>query len=175
MIRREPEEELTGEAGPEVSGEEELAKLRKEAANNLANWQRTQADFTNFKRRSQQEKEEISQFANTVLVLSLLPVLDDLERAFAAIPPELEDVGWVEGIKLIKRKMRNSLEAQGLSEIKALGEQFDPNVHEAVSQAAGKEHVIVGEIEKGYKLHDRVIRPSRVIVGNGEEEVKKED
>lgn len=175
MMQQEPEEELIGEAEPEVTGEEDLAELRQKAADHLSNWQRTQADFTNYKRRSQQEREEISRFANSVLVLSLLPVLDDLERAFAAIPPELNDINWVEGVKLIERKMRASLEAQGMSEIKALGEQFDPNLHEAMSQAAGEEHIIVGEIEKGYKLHDRVIRPSKVIVGNGEEEVKKED
>lgn len=175
MIQREPEEELTSEPEPGAVGADDLEELRRKAEDHLANWQRTQADFTNFKRRSQQEKEEISQFANSVLVLSLLPVLDDLERAFAAIPAELEKISWVDGVRFIERKMRAALEAQGMSEINALGEPFDPGLHEAVMQSPGKDNIIVGEVLKGYKLHDRVIRPSQVIVGNGEEEVKKED
>lgn len=175
MIQQEPEEELTGEEEPEAVGEEDLEELRRKAEDHLANWQRTQADFTNYKRRSQQEKEEISQFANSALVLSLLPVLDDLERAFAAIPAELDNIGWVDGVRFIERKMRAALEARGMSEINALGEPFDPSLHEAVMQAPGQENIIVGEMLKGYKLHDRVLRPSQVIVGNGEEEVKKED
>jgi molecular chaperone GrpE (heat shock protein) len=81
----------------------------------------------------------------------------------------------VEGVRLIERKMKTALEAHGMSEISALGEPFDPSLHEAVQQSPGKENIIVGEALKGYKLHDKVIRPSKVIVGNGEEEVKKED
>ena len=175
MIQQEPEEELTPEGEPKAVSEEDLAELKRQTEDYLANWQRTQADFDNYKRRSQQEKEEISQFANSVLVLSLLPVLDDLERAFAVISAELESVSWVEGVRLIERKMKTALEAHGMSEISALGEPFDPSLHEAVQQSPGKENIIVGEALKGYKLHDKVIRPSKVIVGNGEEEVKKED
>ena len=175
MIQQEPEEELTDEGEPKAVNEEDLAELKRQAEDYMANWQRTQADFDNYKRRSQQEKEEISQFANSVLVLSLLPVIDDLERAFAVISAELESVSWVEGVRLIERKMKTVLEAHGMSEINALGEPFDPSLHEAVQQSTGKENIIVGEALKGYKLHDKVIRPSKVIVGNGDEEVKKED
>ena len=152
-----------------------LADEKKKAETNLAGWQRAQADFINYKRRSEQEKEEIGKFANTALVLSLLPILDDFERAFSAIPPRSAKTSWAEGIRLIQRKLWANLEAQGLSQIKALGESFDPNFHEAVRQDKGKDGIVVEEVQRGYKLHDRVIRPTKVVVGNGEEEENKEE
>lgn len=173
MIPREPEEEPTteeeptSEEGPE-SLEEALAEAKQKVEQYLANWQRTQADFVNYKRRSEQEREEIGKFANNQLILSLLPVLDDLERAFESITPQVARLKWVEGIRLIERKLRSALEAQGLSQIKALGEPFDPNLHEATMHSKGEEGMVVEELQKGYMLHDRVIRPSMVVVGNGE-------
>jgi molecular chaperone GrpE len=181
MIPREPEEGQTNEVKQEVAEVEDietlkkiLAEKREKAEGYLANWQRAQADFINYKRRSEQEKEEISKFANAVLTLNLLPVLDDLERALASIPPKLVGFTWVEGISLIERKLRTSLEAQGLSQIKALDEPFDPELHEAAMHGKGKEGMVVEELQKGYKLHDKVIRPTMVVVGNGEEENKEE-
>jgi len=171
------DERLISEAESQVAEIEDvptlkqaLAEAKEKAEANLANWQRAQADFINYKRRMEQEKGEIGNFANSMLVLDLLPVLDDLERAFASIPSRLAKLNWVEGIRLIERKLRASLEAQGLSQIKALGEPFDPNFHEAVRQGKGKEGIVVEELQKGYKFRDRVIRPSKVVVGNGEEE-----
>ena len=147
-----------------------LAEEKEKAEGYLANWQRAQADFINYKRRSEQEKEEISKFANSLLMLNLLPVLDDLERAFASTPHHLANLTWVDGIRLIERKLQASLEAQGLSLIKAIGEPFDPQLHEAAMHSKGKEGIVIEELQKGYKLHDRVIRPTMVVVGNGEEE-----
>jgi len=181
MIPREPEEEQNREAEPEVGEIEDvetlkqaLAEEKAKAEANLGGWQRAQADFVNYKRRSEQEKEEIGKFANSVLILNLLPILDDLERAFISIPPRLAKLSWVDGIKLIERKLWATLEAQGLSQIKALGEPFDPRFHEAVRQDKGKEGIVIEEVQKGYKLDDRVIRPTMVVVGNGEE-AEKED
>jgi molecular chaperone GrpE len=177
MMPREPEEEQNKEAEPEVTEIEDIETLRQalteekaKAEANLAGWQRAQADFINYKRRSEQEKEEVGKFVNSVLMLNLLPVLDDLERAFTSIPPRLAKLSWVDGIRLIERKLWAILEAQGLSPIKALGEPFDPILHEAVRQDKGKEGIVVEELQKGYKFYDRVIRPSKVVVGNGEEE-----
>jgi len=175
MIPREPEEEPTTEEEPTSeeepeSLEEALAEAKQKVEQYLANWQRTQADFVNYKRRSEQEREEIGKFANNQLILGLLPVLDDLERAFESITPQVARLKWVEGIRLIERKLRSALEAQGLSQIKALGEPFDPNLHEATMHSKGEEGMVVQELQKGYMLHDRVIRPSMVVVGNGETE-----
>jgi len=145
-----------------------LAEEQEKATANLAGWQRAQADFANYKRRAEKERQDTSRFANQCLVLELLPVLDDLERALAAVPEELAEDGWTDGIRLIGRKLWAKLEAQGLEPIAAVGEKFDPHYHEAVMQAKGEEDVIIEEIQKGYRLHDRVIRPSKVVVGSGE-------
>jgi len=177
MTEQEREEAGSNEVEPEVAEVEDiealknaLAEEKAKAESNLANWQRAQADFINYKRRSEQEREEVTEFANATLMLSLLPILDDLERAFAAIPSRLAKASWVDGMRLIERKLRASLEGQGLAEIEAVGEPFDPNVHEAVMQGKGKEGMVVEEMQKGYKFRDRLIRPSKVVVGNGEEE-----
>jgi len=176
MAEQDSEESQTNQAETEAAEVEDIETLKKAIAEEkaraedyLANWQRAQADFINYKRRSEQEKEEVGKFANSVLMISLLPILDDLERAFASVPPKLAKLSWVDGVKLIERKLRASLEAQGLSQIKALGEPFDPNLHEAVMHSKGKEGIVIQELQKGYKLHDRVIRPAMVAVGNGEE------
>jgi molecular chaperone GrpE len=182
MMPKESDEGQASEVEPEVTEVEEIATLKQSLAEaearaeaNLANWQRAQADFINYKRRAEQEKEEISKLANSILVLNLLPSLDDLERAFTSIPERLVKLSWVDGIRLIWRKLQTTLEAQGLSEIKAVGEPFDPHLHEAVRQDKGKEGVVVEEVQKGYKFYDRVIRPSKVVVGNGDEEHEKEE
>ena len=175
MTQPEPKEGQTKEVEDVETLKKILAEEKAKAEANLAGWQRAQADFINYKRRSEQEKEEIGKFANSVLMLNLLPILDDLERAFASIPLQLAKLSWVDGIKLIERKLWASLEAQGLSQIKALGEPFDPKLHEAAMHAKGKEGIVIEELQKGYKLHDRVVRPTMVVVGNGEEEEKKED
>jgi len=179
MTQPDPEASSASKAEPETAEVEDVEVLKQALAEetakaeaNLAGWQRAQADFINYKRRSEQEKEESVNFANSLLMLNLLPILDDLERAFASIPTRLAKLSWVDGVKLIERKLRATLEAQGLSPIKALGEPFDPNLHEATRQDKGKEGLVIGEVQKGYKFRDRVIRPSKVVVGNGEEEAE---
>jgi len=176
MTQQDSEESQSNQTEPEVAEVEDIETLNKalaeekaKAEDYLANWQRAQADFINYKRRSEQEKEEIGKFANATLMFSLLPILDDLERAFASVPPKLAQLNWVDGVRLIERKLRAIMEAQGLSQIKAIGEPFDPNLHEAVMHSKGEEGIVIDELQKGYKLHDRVIRPAMVVVGNGEE------
>jgi len=149
-----------------------LAEEKEKAEKYLANWQRSQADLENYKKRSQQEIGEVIELAISALISNLLPVMSDLERALASVPAELEESNWTEGIKLIYNKFKATLEAQGLSEIEAKGEPFDPRLHEAVMQKEGKEGMVIEETQKGYKFRDKVIRPSLVIVGRGEEKGK---
>ena len=181
MTEEESEKGQASEVEPEVVEEDieavkqALAEEKTKSEGYLANWQRAQADFINYKRRSEQEKEEISKFANAILMLNLLPILDDLERAFTSVPEHLAKLSWVDGVRLIERKLRASLEAQGLSQIKAIGEPFDPNLHEAAMHSKGKEGIVIEELQKGYKLNDRVIRPTMVVVGTEEEEEEKEE
>jgi len=150
-----------------------LAEEREKAEKYLANWQRCQADFVNYKQRAEQEKGEIIEFANSMLICNLLPIMDDLERAFASVPAELNESNWTEGVKLIYNKFKATLEAQGLTEIKARGEPFDPRLHEAVMQQEGEEGMVIDETQKGYKFKGTVIRPSLVIVGKGERKEAK--
>jgi len=147
-----------------------LTEEKEKAENYLANWQRAQADFTNFKRRNEQEREELSRFTKVQVMTGMLSVLDDMERALESVTPQMASSTWVEGIRLIERKLRSNLETQGLSPIQALGETFDPNFHEAAGHSKGEEGTVVLELQKGYKLYDRVLRPSMVIVGNGDVE-----
>jgi molecular chaperone GrpE len=159
------------EVAPETSElEQAFAAEKKRADECLANWQRAQADFINFKRRNEQERLEFNKFANANLLLGLLPVLDDLERALAAIPPEFADQKWVEGVRLVERKFKSSLELQGVKPVLALGMAFDPNFHEAVRQDKGPEGAVLQEFQRGYTLNGKLLRPSKVVVGNGEED-----
>ena len=178
------EETPRGEEGEAVEGEEEdVASLKKALAEEqaraegyLASWQRAQADFVNYKRRTEQERNEMVMLASATLMLNLLPVLDDLERALDNVSEKLSGLAWVDGIVLIYRKLKATLEGNGLSEIKALGETFDPNFHEAALYVDGEEGKVIEELQKGYMLHDRVLRPAMVKVGKGlmEKEEKEE-
>lgn len=142
---------------------EEEAKVGKY----LANWQRAQADFANLKRRTEQEKGDIIRLANAGLIFNLLSVVDDMERALDNIPGKLAGSKWVDGIVLIYRKFMAILEANGVSEMKASGAQFDPSLHEAVMQVEGESDKVIAVVQQGYMLNDRVLRPARVKVGNG--------
>lgn len=145
-----------------------LAEEREKVEKYLASWQRCQADFVNYKQRAEHEKGEIIEFANGTLVCNLLPIIDDLERALVSVPAELDESNWTEGIRLIYNKLKATLEAQGLTEIKAKGEPFDPHLHEAVMEQEGEEGMVIEETQRGYKFKEKVIRPSLVIVGKGE-------
>jgi len=176
---REPLEDKAGQQKKAPSNELEESRKALEAEkaraeSNLAGWQRAQADFLNLKRRTEQEKEETVKFANTMLILNLLSVTDDLERALNSVPTRMAGLTWVDGVRLIYRKLQAILESQGLQEIKALGEPFDPCCHEAVMQCEGEEGRVLEEVQRGYRLHDRVIRPAMVAVGIGEGKVSEE-
>jgi len=155
--------------GEQSQAEDELpAPTDKELADQyLANWQRSQADFINFKKRAEQEKAEFAKFANSALMSSLLPIIDDFERALENVPANARNAGWLEGIKLIYQKLMAVLENQGLSRIEAKGADFDPNFHEAVLYEEGEEGKVLEELQKGYMLHDRLLRPTMVKVGKG--------
>lgn len=149
-----------------------LQEEKTKAEEYLANWQRSQADFINYKRRSEKEKEELGEYSRASIVQCVLPILDDFERAISAIPDQAVESNWVEGVRMIEKKLRTILESEGLSCIEAIGEPFDPYQHEAVRQESGEDGVVLNEVQKGYKFNDKVIRASQVVVGNGETEGK---
>ena len=148
--------------------ERALALAREQADNNLSNWQRAAADFSNYKRRVEEEREATSQFANAILLARLLSVLDDFDRALDTVPPDTHEA-WVEGIRLVERKLRGLLESEGVTPIEAVGRPFDPNLHEAVvheDTTAHPDNTVIDEVQRGYLLRERVLRPALVRVAN---------
>jgi molecular chaperone GrpE len=151
-----------------------LAEEREKAQRLLANWQRAEADFANYKRRVEQERDEVKRLANAALIINILPILDDLERALASLDIRLVGLTWFDGVRLIYRKLQLVLESAGVSQIEAEGQPFDPRFHEAVMYGEGEEGKVVAEVQRGYKINDRVLRPAMVIVGKGKEEKPRE-
>jgi molecular chaperone GrpE len=147
-----------------------LQQEKEEAQRFLANWQRAEADFVNYKRRVEQERGEAMRIANAALIINILPILDDLERALTSLDIRLVGLTWFDGIRLIYRKLQLVLESAGVSQIEAEGQPFDPRFHEAVMYGEGEEGKVVAEVQRGYKLNDRVLRPAIVVVGKGKEQ-----
>ncbi|MFQ6019947.1 MAG: nucleotide exchange factor GrpE [Dehalococcoidia bacterium] len=180
----ESEERTEGDPPPaaEAPAEESIESLkarleeeRAKAEKYLSNWQRAEADFANFKRRTEQERGENRRFASASLIINVLPILDDLERALASLDARLSGLSWFDGIRLIHRKLQLILENAGVTAIQAEGQRFDPRVHEAVQYGEGEEGKVLAEVQRGYKLYDRVLRPAMVIVGKGKGEKQPEE
>jgi molecular chaperone GrpE len=148
--------------------EQQLAAQQAKAAEYLENWQRSHADFLNYRRRTENERSDLLAFANAALLSKLLPVLDDFDLALFNVPDEARTSPWVEGITLIQRKLQRLMESEGVTPIEALGQPFDPKLHEAVvlDEGASEPHSVVEELRRGYRLRDRVLRPTLVRVGN---------
>ena len=153
--------EETAEAGEDKAAEEEKKAEEQESER----YMRLMAEFQNFKRRAAREKSDIHAYANEKIIGELLPVLDNFERALDTKSEDVE--GYAKGMELIFTQLRTALEHAGLAEIPAMGEEFDPNVHNAVMTEDSEEiedNHISKVLQKGYKLIDMVIRPSMVAV-----------
>jgi len=162
------EEEQESQESTTAQLQARIAQLEKEVAEYKDNWLRAAADFKNFKRRTDQERADLIRGASAGLLLKLLPVVDDIERALNSVTPDVASTPWYGGFKLIPQKLQTVLESEGVTRIAALGEDFDPNIHEAVIYEAageGQEGKVIAELQKGYKLRDRVLRPTMVKVG----------
>jgi molecular chaperone GrpE len=148
--------------------ETRLAEAEQKVAEYLDGWQRAQAAFANFRKRTEAEQAHWRSTANAQLLARLLPVMDDFRRAFEAIPEELQGAPWLSGIRLIERKVNAVLESESVAAIELNpGDAFDPYLHEAVlyQEVEGfDEGEVVTEIETGYLLGDRVLRPAIVVV-----------
>ena len=157
-------------ASPELEAmAAELEEARRESAELRAAWQRSAADFQNYRRRSEQEREAHLGLAAESLLRKLLAVVDDFDRALEAMPPEVEQTGWVEGLWLVERKIRSLLESEGVTPIEAVGKPFDPREHEAVvhqETTDAPDGTVVAELQRGYRVRDRILRPALVAVAN---------
>jgi len=147
--------------------EQQLAASEQELAEAKQGWQRTAADFANYRRRTDQDREQMLGLANEMLLIKLLAIVDDFDRAVANMPPELQQVGWVEGIVAIDRKLRLLLDSEGLTPIEAVGQPFNPHDHEAAvreERTDVPDGTVVAELQRGYRIRDRVLRPAMVVV-----------
>jgi molecular chaperone GrpE len=144
-----------------------LEEARKEVEQQRELAQRAQAELANFRRRTDEERIALQQYSNSHLLIKLLPVVDELALAVNHADESGPSDSWVEGVKLIQRKVTNLLESEGISKIAAVGVQFDPLEHEAVGTEETTKHPpghIVEVVRNGYRLHDRVIQPAQVVV-----------
>jgi len=156
-------EAVKKELPPEKTEADLLKEQLEEHKNKLL---RALADFDNYKKRVAIEREQFVQFANETLISELLPVIDGFARAMDAAQKVQAGEEMIKGLALIKKQLEDVLKKHGVEEIEALGKPYDANVHEAILQKEheGPENIIIEEMQKGYSLHGRVIRPSMVIV-----------
>lgn len=147
----------------------EEAKIKVELASVQDKYLRLYSEFENYKRRTTKERADLFKSANQEVLLAMLPVMDDFERALEAMPSTDENQKIKEGIDLIYSKFKNTLVAKGVKEMEALGLAFDPDFHEAITkipaQSEELKDKIVAILEKGYFLHDKVIRFAKVVIG----------
>ncbi|HHV63179.1 MAG TPA: nucleotide exchange factor GrpE [Firmicutes bacterium] len=160
-------QEKTGAEGELARLAEELEKVKQERDRYLAGWQRTQADFENFKKRARQEREELSCVIVEETILKVLPVIDNLERALAFSKAKNDAEPLISGVELTLRQFMDILAREGITPIEAKGKPFDPRLHEAMMQVESNEvaeNTVVEEIQRGYQARTRVLRPSLVKV-----------
>jgi molecular chaperone GrpE len=142
---------------------EQLEADAKEASNRYL---RLAADFDNYKKRVRQDQSELVQHANADLIGRLLPVVDNFHRVIESAAPGVDDA-WLKGIQLTLQQLDELLASQGVSPIESVGKPFDPTLHEAIGHEESDEHAedtVVSEVRKGYRLHERVVRPALVRV-----------
>ena len=146
--------------------QEQFAAARSEVDAMRDRWQRSAADFSNYRRRQQFEQEEAAKYAVAPLLTDLLLTVDNFERAFAALPGELIQLTWIQGIEQIAQLVMQTLQRHGVRPIDAQNQPFDPRYHEAVMHEEGEgAHTVLQVFQRGYTLHERVLRPALVKVG----------
>jgi molecular chaperone GrpE len=146
-----------------------LKSAQEEAAANLDGWQRAQADFMNYKKRIEREQVQTRQDAAMRVIRRFLEVVDDLDRAMANQPADSAGTEWMAGVDLVYRKLMNILDSEGVTVMEVAGQQFDPNLHEAISLEPSPDHVsgqIIEVLQKGYMIGDRVLRPAQVRIAS---------
>jgi molecular chaperone GrpE len=142
-----------------------LQDCEKKAAEYLAGWQRSRADLLNYKKEEMEKIGELMGYATQELILKILPILDNFEIVEKKLPEDLKKDENVKGLLLMKNQILDFLKSQGVEEIKAVGEKFDPNLHEVVEEMEEKgkdQGIILEEIQKGYKINGRLLRPTKV-------------
>lgn len=150
---------------------QELEKHREQSEYHLEQWKRAAANLANYRKRAEKERAELLKSGQVALIAQLLPILDDFERAFQTVPFALSHFTWTEGLALIDRKLHLLLSQHGLKEIEALGKPFEPALHQALMEEETTTYAdghVMAVLQKGYILHDRVLRPAMVKIAKNE-------
>lgn len=155
-----------------ATGNEKLEKDLVEANQKIQDLtetaKRALADLQNYRKKSEEEKSAFIAFANATLVLELIPILDNFKRAFGSVPGDVSKTDWFKGALQIEQQLIAIMKKQGLAEIPfEVGRKIDTNIHEAIMMGAGEKDTVIEELEKGYMLGGKVIRPTKVKVGKG--------
>jgi molecular chaperone GrpE len=166
MRTEEPEAVTESKAGAQ---DQEVAGLQKEIAEWKDKYLRSMAEFENYRRRSIQEKADWIKLATQKLALDICDVLDNFERALQQADPGKGEDSFVKGVVMIEQQLRKVLEKEGITRIEALGEEFDPTLHEALAHIPSdiEENYVAAVIQNGYRIHDKILRPARVAVSSG--------
>jgi molecular chaperone GrpE len=169
-----PAPESPDPAAPEQAAltPEQIEELKAQAAKAAEHWERllrNTADFENYKKRAARERQDAIKFANEGLMQKLIPVMDNFEAALNSVPAGGADntQSLLTGVSMIHQQLKSALTEAGLEEVESHGKPFDPNIHEAVSQAESTEHPeghVMQQLRKGYRLRERLLRPATVIV-----------
>ncbi|OQY58140.1 MAG: nucleotide exchange factor GrpE [Desulfobacteraceae bacterium 4572_88] len=173
-----PSEKADDKDIPDAAEEmaEQLESAENAAKENHDRLLRVSAEFENYKKRSAREMESFRKFANEALVKDMLSVVDNLERAILSSADKEAENGILEGIEMTLREILKIFEKFSVTPIESLGERFDPSFHEAVMQEESEEHdenTVLKELQKGYMIHDRLLRPSMVIVSKAKAKKNK--
>ena len=145
----------------------ELEEWQSKASEYLDGWQRSRADFANYKKRVERDQAQVSQNATANVIKRFLEVMDDLELALKNRPQDGDGVAWSDGVELVYRKFTSILEAEGVTPMQAEGQYFDPNLHEAITNEDNSDYEsgqIIEVLKQGYLIADRVLRPAMVRV-----------
>lgn len=167
VVTAEQMDQAPEEAVAEEAEDARYAELVKLAEENQQRYLRAQADFDNFRRRTMKEKEELGQYASMKLISQLLPVVDNFERAVAAASVNGDFESLAKGVDMIFRQLEQTLEQEGLKAMNVVGEPFNPEFHQAIMQVESDEYeegIVVEEVQKGYILKEKVLRPAMVKV-----------
>lgn len=156
-----------GSDGRAIKLEAQLKELSEKLRQMTDIAARAQADLQNAKIRMQKDGDDIRKFASEAFLQKLLPTNDNFQRAFKHLPADLRDHEWIKGIFAVSQELIRQLEEIGVKKMETLGKQVDTSKHEVVTIAPGKEGIILEVVEDGYELHGKVLRPAKVIVGNG--------
>jgi len=188
------EVKLEGKEGQKFPGEEKKAEEKREStpleklqaqleektresSEYFDKWLRLRAEFENFKKRMQKERADLLKFGNESLLKALLPVLDNLSRAIEHGKNAKESSPLLEGVEMVQKEFLTALDKFGVKSVQAVGEVFDPERHEAVSQAESElePNRVISAVQSGYFYHDRLLRPARVIVSKGKTEQPRKE